>query len=156
MADTDISQNFFSRDPNQRARRSAKFRQLKWKFALWLLSVLCTVLLFLYVYEVLLVTDPHIPRTLFSPPHANLVVSVLCQAFAQVTQYFLVDIPDVLLWQLASRAGGISIPMFLQLNSATQWVGSFILATLPGKHLLWTLHRYLTLPTIVKNLLLIE
>jgi hypothetical protein len=124
-----------------RANPLVKLGQLRWKFALWLFFLPLTILLFLYVKEVLLVKDPHIRRVLFSPPHANLVVSILCQAFAQVIQSFLVDIPDLLLWQLASRPRGMSIPMFLQLNAATQWMGSFILATLPGKHLLWTLHR---------------
>jgi hypothetical protein len=123
------------------SRVKHNLRELRWKFTLWLFLLPLTILLFLYVHEVLLVKDPHIRHSLISPPHANLVVSILCQAFAQVTQSFLVDIPDVLLWQLASRPLGMSIPMFLQLNGATRWIGSFILATLPGKHLLWTFHR---------------
>jgi len=118
-----------------------KRKKLKWKLALWSGFLPLTLLLFLYVNEVLVVQHPRIKHALFSPPHANLIVSVLCQAFAQSIQFFLVDIPDVLRWQLVSRPQGVSLPTFLQLNAATQWSGSFMLATIPGKHLIWTLHR---------------
>ncbi len=99
-----------------------------------------TALLFVYFYEVLL-TERHRFGRVFSPSDANIIVSVLSQIFAQLTQSLLKEIPDILRWQLASRPKGVSAPTFLQLNGATQWMGSIMLSTLSGKHGFWAAHR---------------
>jgi len=140
----DFGQRTIDRTPTDqsvpRFQVSVKLKQLRWKIIFWISMIPFTVFLFVYFYEVLLTKRPHFGRV-FSPSDANVIVSVLSQTFAQLIQSLLKEIPDILRWQLASRPNGVSASTFLQLNVATQWMGSIMLSTLFGKHGFWAVHR---------------
>jgi hypothetical protein len=139
---TPTNQGQFTQIP--RSQVSVKLKQLRWKITFWVSMIPLTVVLFVYFYDTLLAERPRFGR-LFSPSDANVVVSVLSQTFAQLIQALLMDVPDVLRWQLASRPEGISRPTFLQLSGATQSLGSIMLFTLWGKHLFDWQAQYIVL-----------
>ena len=105
-----------------RCQASVKLEQLRWKIASWILTLPLSVLLFLYVNEIILEVHRHVSKAL-PPPDANAVVSVLSQGFAQLVQGILKDIPDILRWKLALRPLVFLSLHFCKLSGAMQWLG---------------------------------
>lgn len=94
-------------------------------------TFLFLILYSLYVYDILIIAEPHLGSLLMSASDTNLAVSILSQIFAQLVGLLIGVVLDTLRWQLASRADGVSFSTFFQLGGATTWISvlTFTLAS---------------------------
>src|SRR3569833_97574 len=126
--------------------RLAKIKRLRSKIIAWILMLPLTAFLNNYIYVVMLLDEPRVGKLdALSASDNNVAISVLSQVFAQIIVTMILSIAETFRWQLASRPSGVSLPMFLQLNDATNWLGSLGLMRIPGKHIIWSILRYDTM-----------
>lgn len=91
-----------------------------------------------------LVSDnPRLGRLFLSPSRTLNLVSILTHSLATLLPIIIIQLFDIIRWQLLWRDNGILAPKFLALSAATSLGGLLILGFMRGTHLLWTWQRYI-------------
>jgi len=102
-----------------------KLKRVYLPLALLILSVALLAVPGWYVHDAMLVDDPS-PNLLLSASNANLMLSILSQAFAMTLGLLFSQVFDSLRWQLGERPGGVSASTFFTLSSATGHIPTLI------------------------------
>ncbi|KAK7217792.1 hypothetical protein V2G26_005795 [Clonostachys chloroleuca] len=127
----------------------ARCRQIWVPLTAWITSFIATILYSLFIYRVLIVSNPKIGSWIVDASEANLLLSIFSQLYAMLLLFMLQGLLDAMRWTLASRAdeGGTSASNFFQLSPGTNWYSVCRLIYNSGFRNSWGLLR-LALPFV--------
>jgi len=124
-------------------KRSTKLRQLLLVIIALSVTGPLAIFSFYYLYEALVSDNPRLGRLFLSPSRTLNLVSILTHSLATLLPIIIIQLFDIIRWQLLWRDNGILAPKFLALSGATSWWGLVTLGRMCGTHLLWTWQRYI-------------
>jgi hypothetical protein len=119
----------------------SKFSMFFYTWALAIVTALLGAFSISYAYAVLLNLGSS--SVFIRPPGETvLTVNLLSQFIAILLKQQLSAAFEALRWALVSRRNGTLITTFLALSRATSLQGIIYLFSLPGRHLIWCIQRY--------------
>ena len=127
----------------------AKVSEVALSGCTWIFLVLSFVPFSLYIIKSLADDNPPANWVLLSASNANLLISVLSQIFIFSLSLVFGSMLDVLRWQLASGANGVSLQAFFGLSRATQLLPALrLMRSWQPSLLLFCNYRYSSLVTL--------
>jgi hypothetical protein len=98
-------------------------RQLWIPLTAWSISLISTILYSLFIYQILILSNPKIGKLIFDASLTNLLLSIFSQLYAMILIFMLHGLLDTMRWTLASRGDktGTSVSSFFQLSPGTNW-----------------------------------
>jgi hypothetical protein len=109
----------------------------------WIGSAVFTILYSLFIYRVLIQSDPKIGSCVFDASLTNLLLSIFSQLYTMLLLFMVQGLLDALRWSLTMRAGraGTSASNFFQLSPATDWLSVLSLIFHSRLRSLWGVFR---------------